>query len=74
VYVYTNLIEQGYALSEFAVPDFDTPGSYTVDQYGTMDVSSTPEPSSLLLLGTGLLALVGMGWRRNSQASGSIIS
>ncbi len=37
-------------------------------------VTSTPEPSSLPLLGIGLLALVGMGWRRNAQSSGSVIS
>lgn len=35
----------------------------------------TPEPSTLLLLGTGLLALVGLVCRRNSQTtSGSLLS
>lgn len=38
----------------------------------TPDVA-TPEPSGLLLLGTSLLALVGMGWRRNSQTTGGSI-
>jgi hypothetical protein len=29
----------------------------------TIDVSSTPEPSSLALLGTGAMSLIGYGWR-----------
>lgn len=33
---------------------------------------ATAEPSSLLLLGTGLMALVGMRWRRNSQTGPSL--
>ena len=36
--------------------------------------ASTPEPSSQLLLGIGLLALMAMAWRRNSQASGPTLS
>jgi hypothetical protein len=31
---------------------------------GTAGVSPTPEPGSLFLLGSGLLAMAGMGWRR----------
>ena len=45
-----------------------------VSMQGTSNVVATPESSSMFLLGTGLLALVGLGWRRNSQASSSVIS
>lgn len=37
---------------------------YVIGEPGTWTVSSTPEPGSLMLLGTGLLGLAGMGWKR----------
>jgi len=51
-------------------------GIYTVTGYGqnsvnytlTGTLSTVPLPPSMLLLGSGLLGLVGLGWRRR-QAS-----
>ena len=38
-----------------------------VTKFDTPSIQAVPEPSSLLLLGIGLLALIGMGWHRNSR-------
>jgi PEP-CTERM motif len=61
---------------------FTGDGSATVGMMGTLDISSipgdgdlftytlssTPEPGSLLLLGTGLLCFLGLAWKRRIAA------
>ncbi len=32
-----------------------------------LDVTATPEPGTILFLGTGLVGLIGYGWRRKQQ-------
>jgi hypothetical protein len=42
---------------------------FVLDNLAINEPSTVPEPSSVLLLGTGLLALIGMAWRRSSQTT-----
>ena len=65
-----SLIETGNyqtvsSISGFSDPDGNT---YNVDLQFRSDVSDVPEPSTLALLGAGLLALAGFGWRKNVRA------
>jgi len=58
----------------FDAGDFSTPGTYTASSFlpyivsnsGTLTVEQTPEPSTLLLLGIGMLALIGAGIAKHS--------
>jgi len=44
-----------------------TPGA---SLQGHLDVEAIPEPSTLLLLSTGFVGLLGYGWRKSKQAAG----
>jgi hypothetical protein len=71
--VYSPFVGHGADYTYIATPgeDFNVhpnPAGYAVmaEQVGAV---ATPEPSSLVLLGTGLLGVLGFGWRRRSAAA-----
>lgn len=59
----------------FDAGDFSTPGTYTASSFlpyivsnsGTLTVEQTPEPSTLLLLGIGMLGVIGPQERRQCR-------
>jgi uncharacterized protein (TIGR03118 family) len=45
------------------------PGPDMIEDHGLFGAIATPEPGSLTLLGTGLMSLVGYGWRRGKRSA-----
>jgi hypothetical protein len=58
-------IADTFALISTGSGNFDI-NSASLDLKFAFPETSTPEPSSLLMLGSGLLGLLGLGWRRSS--------
>ena len=54
-----------FTLQEFGAPYGGADGLLTVTDLTT---AATPEPSAIVLLGTGLLAMAGLGWKRFSRS------
>ena len=79
-YSLTSSIGPLSGISALGLPSVDNTvnGTFNLKSAGTSTFTATvatPEPSSLLMLGISLLALVGLSWRRNSLAtSRSVLS
>jgi hypothetical protein len=57
----------------YATFDFDSsPGRYLMDNFqgtfGSGEVAAVPEPSSVVLMGAGVVGVLGYGWRRRKAA------
>jgi len=44
------------------------PGPDQIEDHGLFGAIATPEPSTLTLLGTGFMSLIGYGWRRGNRS------
>ena len=46
------------------------PGNGNVEDHGLFgDITATPEPGTLTLLGSGLASLIGYGWRKGKRSA-----
>jgi hypothetical protein len=64
--LYSYLVEASGTSTTLSFTDENNPGYFELDSI-SVDATATPEPGSLLLFGTGLLALAGVARRRLSR-------